>query len=263
MTTGIELKARWRRGEVILGSFVHCTDPSFVNIYAHLGFDYLMIDTEHQPFNPETLQTLLLTIRASTSVPLVRVAGNDTALIKHALDFGAEGVMVPLVNNAEEARAAVAACKYPPMGKRGMGGRAVTDFYRSREEYVSTANERTIVFLQIEDIEAVNRVDEIARVPGVDCLVTGQVDLAASMDLGWQPAHPAVTEATQRVIDAARAAGVAAGLGLSGGDLEQTLKWVERGVGIVSLDMDWMYMSRAAKETLAAVRGGLARQATT
>jgi len=259
MTTGIELKARWHRGEVILGSFVHCTDPSFVNIYAHLGFDYLMIDTEHQPFNPETLQTLLLTIRASPSAPLVRVAANDTAMIKHALDFGAEGVMVPLVNNAKEARAAVAACKYPPLGKRGMGGRAVTDFYRSREEYVRTANERTIVFLQIEDIEAVNRIDEIARVPGIDCLVTGQVDLAASMGLGWQPAHPTVTEATQRVVDAALAHGVAPGLGLSGSDLEQAMSWIERGVQIVSLDMDWMYMARGARDTLTAVRRGLAR----
>ena len=262
MTTGIDLKARWRRGEVSLGLFIHSTDPAIANVLTDVGFDWLIIDTEHQPFNPETLQALLLTIRGTDTVPLVRVADNDVALIKHALDFGAEGILVPLVRSVDDARQAVAACKYPPMGIRGMGGRAVTDFYREAAEYIATANERTIVMLQIEHIDAVEHIEEIARVPGVDCLIVGQVDLSATMGIPWQIDHPRVAEATERVIAAARAAGVPVGVGLDAPP-EVVLEWVARGARCISIGMDWMVMRRAAEESVRAIRAGLlAREAS-
>lgn len=253
MTTGADLKAWWRRDEVSLGMFVHSTDPAISNVLTHVGLDWLIIDSEHQPFNPETLQTLLLTIRASDTVPVVRVAGNDDVLIKHALDFGAEGVLVPLIHNASEARRAVAACKYPPVGVRGMGGRAVTDFYRKTADYVATANDRTIVMLQIEHIDAVNEIEAIAHVPGVDCLFVGQVDLSASMGLGWQIEHPLVEEATSRVLNAGRQAGIAVGVALDAPP-NVVLKWIGRGARVISVGIDWVTMRRAVEENLTAVR---------
>ena len=256
MATGLDLKARWRQDEVSLGLFIHTTDPSIVNVLTDVGLDWLIIDTEHQPFNPETLQALLLTIRGTDTVPLVRVADNDAALIKQALDFGAEGILVPLIRSADEARQAVAACKYPPMGIRGMGGRAVTDFYREAVEYAATANERTIVVLQIEHVEAVECIDEIARVPGVDCLFMGQLDLSATMGIPWQIDHPRVIEATQRVIAAARAANVSAGLGVDASP-EAVLDWVVQGARCICIGIDWLVIRRAAEEAVRAIRGRL------
>lgn len=270
MTHGLELKTHWRHGGVSLGSFIHGTDLSFANVFAHIGYDFLMIDAEHQPFNPQTLQGILLAIRASDSVPLVRVAANEPALIGQALGFGAEGVMAPLICTPEQGRDTVAACKFRPTGSRAVGGRAgpritagrrttaVADFAPKTREDVAAENERTIVILQIEHIDAVERIDQIARVPGVDCLFVGQVDLAASMGLGWQVDHPAVAAATQQVLAAARSAGVPAGVGV-GDEPAQVLRWIASGAQVFSLNADWMYMQRAARETLTAVRASLPR----
>jgi len=254
---GILLKKRWRAGEVSLGLFVHCTDPAFANILSYLGFDFLILDNEHQPFNQESMQNILLNIRASDTVPMVRVAENSVPLIKHALDFGAEGILVPMVRTADEACRAVAAIKYPPMGERGMGGRAVTDFYRKNKEYVETANDRTIVMLQMEHIDAVNHIEEIAQVPGVDCLFVGQVDLSASMGLAWQIEHPDVQAATQRVLDVAKTHHIAVGVGLDASP-EVVLAWAERGARVMALGMDWSLMRRQAEDMLSAIRGALA-----
>lgn len=250
---GSELKAKWRRGELTLGLSLQSIDSGLTNVLAHGGFDWMAIDTEHQAINPETLALLLAQFRDSPTTPLVRVAENRPILIRQALDFGAEGVLVPMVISARGAERAVAATRYPPAGIRGAGPRAVTANYRELTTYLATANERAIVALIIEDIRAVERIDAILAVPGVDMVVVGQADLSASLGVLWQVDEPRVTEATLHVIERARAAGVAATVGVDG-PVAAALAWLGRGATSLMLGMEWTLLQRLSRELTEAIR---------
>jgi 2-keto-3-deoxy-L-rhamnonate aldolase RhmA len=202
-TRDLNLKRRLRAGEVTLGAWISFAESAVAEIMAGTGFDWILIDTEHAPFSPEGLQTVLMAFNGRESVPIVRVPWNNPAIIKQALDLGAGGVLVPMVNTADEARAAVAACRYPPEGIRGFGPRRASDYYRRVAEYVASANDSVIVALQIEHIEAVKNVADIVAVPGIDVICLGPNDLSGSMGLLGQIEHPSVVEAITRVLEEA------------------------------------------------------------
>jgi len=202
-TQGQNLKRRLRAGETTIGAWISFAESAVAEIMAGTGFDWILIDTEHAPFSPEGLQTVLTAFNGRESVPIVRVPWNNPAVIKQALDLGAGGVLVPMVNSVDEARAAVAACRYPPEGIRGFGPRRASDYYRHVTEYVASANDSVIIALQIEHIEAVKSIADIVAVPGIDVICLGPNDLSGSMGLLGQIEHPSVVEAIHRVLDAA------------------------------------------------------------
>ena len=175
----LELRAKWRRGEPSAWMWITLTDITVAEVVRDLGLDWVGIDTEHGAIDLQSLQSLLIGLG---DVPaIVRVPGNDAFHIKRVLDMGATGVIVPHIRSAAEARQAVAACKYPPMGIRGTGPRRAGRYGHDETEYFLNANERTMVVLMMETIDAVNDIDAILEVEGVDGLLFGPMDLCASM----------------------------------------------------------------------------------
>ncbi len=177
--------------------------------------DFLWIDTEHSTYGLDDVRLTPVLARQNGVMPLVRVAGLDGNLIKKAMDLGASGIMVPQVNNAAEAEAAVRACKYPPEGTRGVS--PLWTFYQNLpwSEYLPYANDEACVVVQVESIEAMEKVEEIAAVPGVDVVFAGPADLSAAMGVIGQTSHPKVkeflAEFPQRVAKMGKAAGISVG----------------------------------------------------
>ncbi len=202
------LKARAKAGDVLMGSWVAVPSPMVAEIVADTGFDYVVIDTEHGPTGYETLANMLMAFRGVETVPLVRVQSNDPVPIKRTLDAGAEGIMVPNVRSVEEAKAAVAACRYPPDGERGFGPLRASGYYAHADAYVPAANANVIVAIQIEDKRAVEDIDNILDVPGIDIVVVGPNDMSGTYGLFRQHDHPTMVEARKTVIAAARQRGL-------------------------------------------------------
>ena len=164
---GKELQAIWRSGTPSFGAWVTMTDPTVAAVICNIGYEWLIIDTEHNPYNPETLREIIAVVRARNCVPIVRVPSNNSASIKQTLDFGAEGVVVPLLHTAADAQEAVAACRYPPYGIRGFNPRDASNFFKDTQYYLETINDRVVVILQVEHIDAVNNLDGILATPGI------------------------------------------------------------------------------------------------
>jgi 4-hydroxy-2-oxoheptanedioate aldolase len=208
---GNPVKARLRDGGATVGTWLSLDSPTSAEVLARSGFDWLVIDAEHSPVNWETVATMVGLIAHRGGVPMVRVPWNTGENIKRALDLGAYGVVVPMVNSVAEAEAAVRAAKYPPEGARSVGGllRAVR-FDADQETYLGRANAEVLVVIQAEHRLHLERARAIAAVPGVDALFIGPNDLAASLDIS--PADPAIEAAYAQVLAACREMGVAAGI---------------------------------------------------
>jgi 2-dehydro-3-deoxyglucarate aldolase len=250
---GLDLKRKLRNGEVCWGAWLMLTDPMAPEIMSHVGFDWLLIDAEHSPLNVETLQTMVLMTQRGGTPAIVRVPWNEPGLIKQVLDLGAEGVMVPMVNSAEDARRVVDAARYPPGGRRGWGPRAAADFGRRTEAYSREANERINVFIQIEHIEAVRNLDEILAVPGLDGAYIGPGDLSFSMGMPGDWYNPELIATIQAACRKIRAAGVAPG-GAADGPVEHVLRWLEWGAQFVTVGADYGFMQEAAEKLLGDLR---------
>lgn len=195
------------------GTFMNLGSPITIEIAGLAGFDWLLIDHEHGPGGEDTMLHQLQAAAATPAFSVVRIAMNEVARFKRALDMGAQGVMVPLVNSAAEAKQAVSAMRYPPLGIRG-----VAKFHRGAgfgadfEEYYLHGHERLLTVIQIETPEAIKNIDEIAAVDGVDVLFVGPTDLSYNMGIRDQLEAPQFTETLKKVADTAKKHGKAAGI---------------------------------------------------
>ena len=204
-----ELKAKLKKGEVALGTTITIGHPDISETLGKLGYDWILIDTEHAPLEVGMIQLLLQAMSASRSVPIVRVAWNDLVLVKRALDIGAYGVIIPWVNSREEAARAVQAVRYPPAGLRGYGPRRASLI---DDEYFETADREVFLGIQIETQKAVDNLDEIFAVPGIDAILVGPADLSLSLGILKRYDHPKFVSTMQRIADAAKKHGVVAGM---------------------------------------------------
>jgi 4-hydroxy-2-oxoheptanedioate aldolase len=199
--------------EWLMGTFLNLGSPMTVEIAGLAGFDWVLIDHEHGPGGQDTLLHQLHAASATPAFPVVRIAQNETPRFKRVLDMGALGVMVPYVSTAAEARAAVAAMRYPPHGIRGVAKfNRGAGFGGDFEEYYAHAHERLVTAIQIETTEAVNQIDEIAAVDGADVLFVGPTDLSYNMGIRDQLESAPFTDALRKVSDAAKKHGKAAGI---------------------------------------------------
>jgi 4-hydroxy-2-oxoheptanedioate aldolase len=182
--SGAEFKKQLREGTPKLGLFVNSHSPTVAEQLAHSGYDWLLVDSQHGPMGFETLSAMLAGIAMGGAISLVRVAGfHDRGGIQQSLDTGADGVLVPYINTADEARQAVSCCKYPTAGTRSVYFPQRSMNRAGLLGYAGAANENTIVALQVETADCIKNIDEIAAVPGVDILFLGQNDLCMSMGL--------------------------------------------------------------------------------
>jgi len=182
--SGAEFKKELREGKPKLGLFVNSHSPTVAEQLAHSGYDWLLVDSQHGPMGFETLSSMLAGIAMGGAKSLVRVAGyHDRGGIQQSLDTGADGVLVPYINTAEEARQAVSCCRYPTAGTRSVYFPQRSMNRQGLLGYAGGANENVIIALQVETADCIKNIDEIAAVPGVDLLFLGQNDLCMSMGL--------------------------------------------------------------------------------
>ena len=234
----------------LLGGWVTFDALPVVELLAHAGFDYLGIDTQHGMIDVPAAARLLYAVPIGGLPVIVRVPANDGAQIGKILDCGADGVIVPMINTAEEAASAVATCRYAPDGVRSFG-----PVRRHIGRDVKAVQDRAACFVMIETAEAVENVEAIVRTPGLTGIYLGSADLAASMGMAPSavPTAPTLREAQKRVAAACREAGVLAGChGLSAPHVREM---IEDGYGMVSLTADKGYMLAGAAQLLNDCRG--------
>ncbi len=221
--TGAAFKQQLRNGTPKLGLFLNSHSSTVAEQLAHSGYDWLLVDTQHGPMGFETLSTMLAGIASGGAKSLVRVAGyHDRAGIQQSLDMGADGVLVPYINTAEEARQAVSCCRYPTAGTRSVYFPQRSMNKQGLLGYAGAANDNVIVALQVETADCIKNIEEIAAVPGVDILFLGQNDLCMSMGLYEKYVFPEMytspelLDATEKLRAAAQKNGVILGLFLFG-----------------------------------------------
>ena len=227
------VKKKLRNGEPVFGVIAPNADPVVAEVIGHLGFDFYMMDGEHGPIGPGAAQGIVRACEATGITPLARVRSSEPKLLLQFLDAGVMGVMMPGLVDAQDVRAFVQAVKYPPLGARGLGPIRVADYMMgpmSQEEYVAFANDQTLVLPQFEDIKALENLDEMAQVEGVDAFVVGPRDLAMSMGFYDGPRHPEVQAVIDEVFDIVLGAGL--DLGTVAGTGEAAKALVERGARI-------------------------------
>jgi 4-hydroxy-2-oxoheptanedioate aldolase len=245
--TGAEFKAQLREGKPKFGLFVNSHSPTVVEQLAHSGYDWMLVDTQHGPMSNETLSGMLAGISNGGGISMVRVGGaSDRPGIQQALDMGANGVLVPYVNNAAEAREAISCCRYPLPPIKGT--RSVYFPQRSMNPkgllgYAGAANDNTIVALQVETADCIKNIDEIAAIPGLDLLFLGQNDLCMSMGLfDGKYKFPdmyfsdELKDATNKLINAAHKNNVILGLFLFG--TARVGEFLEKGFPFQSVGND-------------------------
>jgi 4-hydroxy-2-oxoheptanedioate aldolase len=252
------LKQRWDAGDVTFGGW--CAIPSSLSaeIIGKAGFDWVLIDMQHGCMGYETAVEMIRAIDLGPSVPIVRVPANDPAMIGRMLDAGAMGIIVPMINSAEEARAVVDACRYPPLGQRSLGPFRVQ--VRDGRKYVPEANERIAVIPMIETLSALEAVEEIAAVPGVDALFVGPFDLSFALGLrpGDNDGEPAFDDAVTRIGKAARASGIATAV-LSNPQLAPIR--AEQGFQMISVAMDNVALAMGAAAALKTAQDEITKDA--
>lgn len=241
-------------GEQQIGLWLGLANPYTTEILAGAGFDWLLIDGEHAP---NTLTSVLAQLQALAPYPVrpvVRVAWNDPVLVKQVLDLGVQTLLVPMVQSAEEAAAAVAATRYPPEGIRGVGSAlARASRWNRIAGYVTSANREMCVLVQVESRAGLAHLDAIAATEGVDGVFIGPADLAADLGHLGDPGHPEVKAAIEDAIARIRRAGKAAGI-LSG-DVAQSRRYMELGTRFTAVGVDTTVLARGAEALAAQFRG--------
>ena len=240
-----ELKWRLKAGEQACGLWMTIESPIVTELLSTLGFDYFVFDTEHSPLDIYQSQTLMQAMRDEGTTPIVRVWWNDLVAIKRALDIGAYGVVVPWVNNKEQAEMAVKACRYAPTGLRGCGPRRARLF---DPDYYETVEQELLIIAQIETREAVKNIEDILSVDGIDVSYIGPADLSASHGHLGNMSHPEVQEAIDRVYDASVAAGVATGVHMGSG--KTIMDRVEKGYNFITVGNDLGFVRAGAMAVL-------------
>lgn len=230
-----EFRQRIRAGEVLVGTGIALSDAQTSEALAP-SLDFLWIDLEHAPMSPEAMRGHLLAARYKQIPVVVRVADFSTPYVKNALDSGAPGVIAPQITSVEQVCSFVADCRYPPLGHRGFGPSVPSDYGRDAgNEYVERANAGVFSAVMIETVDAIEAIEEIVAVPGLDSIVLGPWDLSGSFGRLGQVDHPEIVAAIERSIDAAHSAGIAVGSGM-GNDPDFGRTMIERGV-------QWLQMS--------------------
>lgn len=236
-----------------IGLWTSLSSNLVAEILNPIGFDWLLFDVEHAPNDIPLLLGQLQAMRGSPSEPVVRPEWNDPVIIKRLLDIGFRSFLVPMVQTAEEAAAAVAATRYPPEGIRGVATVNRAAAYGADASYFKTANSQVCVTVQIETRESVDNLEAICNVEGVDGVFVGPSDLAASFGHLGNPSAPAVQEAIQQVVDTARNLGKAAGTLAPARD--DAMRYLDWGFSFVAVGADIGLLRVGAANLLASYRG--------
>ncbi|MBX3012332.1 MAG: hypothetical protein KF832_12530 [Caldilineaceae bacterium] len=250
-----QAKRALREGKVVLGTMVaEMRQPSVMQLLANADFDFCIIDNEHGPFNIETIADLSRAGRYYGVTPIVRVPELTYTYLAQSLDVGAQGVMIPRITSVEQVQQAVQIIKYPPVGARGCAlNRGHTNFLAgSVADVMARANEETLLVIQIETKEALEQVEEIVAVPGVDVAFIGPNDLSIALGVHGQTTSPTMVAAMERVVAACQKHHVAAAIQLA--DVSLATQWIQKGIQMVSYSAETSLLISAGLAATSALR---------
>ena len=240
-------RQRLQAGEVLLSTLVSLPCPAISELLSKLDFDWLFIDAEHGSFGTLDMQRMLQATIDQFPC-LIRVASNDVVAIKQALDIGACGIIVPQINSAEEAQAAVRAAKYPTYGNRGVGLARAHEYGLSFTDYLSHANDDTCVVIQAETPSAIAEIEKIVAIEDVDAILIGPYDLSANLGHTGEIDHPEVVAAINKVVTACKQANVK--LGYFGVNAQAVLPYKEKGFTLLTVGVDSLLILNGAQQLL-------------
>jgi len=248
------LKKKLKNGIQTYGTWITLGHPLIPEILAPAGFDWLAIDMEHSSIGIQEILPMIIAIEAKGVVPLVRVEENNANIIKRVMDAGSYGVIVPNVNNAEQAKAAVDAVKYPPTGKRGVGLYRAQQYGRYFDEYKQWLKNESVVIIQIEHIQAVEQIDDIFSVPHIDAFFVGPYDLSGSMGKPGQYNDPKVAQAIERIINAGKKHKIPAGFHSVPSSVRELKKRQKQGFKFLAYSTDAILLGDIARDSLESIR---------
>lgn len=240
------VRQKLKAGEPVIGSFIGLGSPNVAELMAHAGYDWLVIETEHNSLDSAEVEHMLMAVSSTDAVPIVRVPSASHVFIQRALDMGAMGVLVPMVRTPAEAEAIVRATRLPPEGTRSWGPLRASGYTFDTDDYYDRANDNVIVALIVETREAVDNLEEIASVPGVDVLNLGPWDL--SLALGLDPRqlpHPEVDAVLERMLALSETTDVAAGAGVN--EPGAVAEMLARGATFLGYGPDYSLLANAAR----------------
>ena len=241
--------------QLSIGSWIQLGHPAVAEIMASAGFDWLAIDLEHSTITLREAEDLIRVIDLKGVVPLVRLASNNAEQIKRIMDAGAHGVIVPMVKSADEARAAVGAVKYPPQGERSIGLARAQGYGVDFARYFEWQRDQSLVVVQIEHIDAVNNLESILTVPGVDAYIVGPYDLSGSIGLPGKFEAPQFLEAIEEIRSVSRRLQVPGGVHIVEPDPEALRDCIAQGNQFIAYGVDTRMLDTSCRQGLQAALG--------
>ncbi|MBD1837692.1 aldolase [Coleofasciculus sp. FACHB-64] len=248
-----QLKRKLKRGEVVLGPFINCAYPAFIEICGHAGFDFAVIDMEHGALNTLVAEDLCRAADCVGLAPIVRIRKNDAPQIQRALDIGSAGVQVPQIETQSDAADVVRGAKYSPLGSRGLSFYTRAGVYAAAGTQITNQlNEESLIVVHVEGIRGVENIEEIVSVPHIDVIFLGPYDLSQSLGIPGQVQDSRVIELMQKCVTTICKAGKSAG---TFADNPETAKqWIDAGVQYITLGVDVGIFLRACEALVKAVR---------
>lgn len=255
----VSLKEKIKKSKVLVGGWITMADGIVPEIMAQAGFEWLAVDMEHSALTLEQVQNQVRVIELSGVPSLVRVGENNPNLIKRVMDTGTQGVIVPMVNSRAEAVKAVQSVHYPTRGIRGVGLARAQKYGFSFSEYRQWLKQKSVVIVQIEHIRAVENIDEILQVEGIDAFIVGPMDLSGSLGFPGEMDHPKVVEALKVVMNASKRFNIPAGFHVIPPDTGLLTAKVRQGYKFLAFSLDILLLGTVCRNSLAQVKKSLNR----
>lgn len=243
-----------QKGKALFGSWVTLSHPSIPEIMAPAGFDFLVVDMEHSAIDLSQAQVLVQTIQAQGAAALIRVGDQDPNRIKRAMDTGADGVIVPMIKNRREAETAVAAVHYPPFGTRGVGLARAQKYGFGFEDYKKRLRREGVVIGIIEHHEAVENLEEILGVDGLDGTMIGPYDLSGSLGFPGEFDRPVVRRLIHRYESVCKKLKKPMGFHVVQPDVKKVREYQKRGYRFLAVGLDTLYLGLKCQETMSSIR---------
>lgn len=248
------LKQRLKKKELTIGSWLQISNPVVAEIMAKAGFDWLVVDMEHSSIGINQAFSLIQTIELAGCVPLVRLSSNDSTLIKRVMDAGSHGIIVPNVNSANDAVAAVKAVRYPPDGTRGVGLWRAQGYGFDFEKYRRWQATETIVIVQIEHIHGVKNLEAILHTEGVDGFIIGPYDLSASLGIPGEFEHPQFKATIEKIHRISKETNALMGTHVIKPDVSAVKEKIKSGYRLIAYSIDTLFLGQSCREGLKEIR---------
>ncbi|WP_096022087.1 HpcH/HpaI aldolase family protein [Campylobacter lanienae] len=243
----MSLKQKLKNKELTIGSWVTIGHPSVVEIMANAGFEWLVIDIEHTSIDLTMVQILISTIQSKGLKALIRVSKNEEVVIKRVLDMGADGIIVPMITNADDAQKAVDYAKYPPIGKRGVGLFRAQNYGLSFNEYKKWVNDELVIIAQIEHYLAAENIESIIKIEGIDGIIIGPYDLSGSLGYPGEYNRSEVKEAINKILLACDKNNIPSGFHVIETDTSNIVEKIKQGCTFLAYSLDFLFLLNSSK----------------